>query len=309
MTNTTSTLLKIWLVSVLVFCGSNLLAQQVSDLAYDPIIKNPIYKAGTGPIIFIDEGHHNFHTKSGRYAPFAKVIEKDGYQVKSYKGEFTEKKLNEVKILVIVNALNEVNLGNWILPTPSAFTKEEIEIVGKWVAKGGSLFLIADHMPFSGANEDLAAAFGFTFFNGFNINTVNPAYFWRSNGTIAENEISLGRNASETVHKIPNTEGQAFQIPGDAQAILTFDKNSLILLPDTAWVFHSQTPMRNIKGWAQGAFKKHEKGRVVVFGEASMFSAQIGQPGNRKMGMNNEDAPDNYKLLLNTIHWLDGILE
>ena len=80
-------------------------------------------------------------------------------------------------------------------------------------------------------------------------------------------------------------------------------------MPDTAWVFHSRTPMKNIKGWAQGAYKKHEKGRVVVFGEASMFSAQIGQPGNRKMGMNKDDAPDNYKLLLNSIHWLDGILK
>jgi len=39
-----------------------------------------------------------------------------------------------------------------------------------------------------------------------------------------------------------------------------------------------------------------------------MFSAQIGQPGNRKMGMNRDDAPDNYKLLLNIIHWLDGNL-
>ena len=49
--------------------------------------------------------------------------------------------------------------------------------------------------------------------------------------------------------------------------------------------------------------------RIIVFGEASMFSAQIGEPGNRKMGMNKNDAKDNYKLLLNSIHWLDGILD
>jgi len=59
----------------------------------------------------------------------------------------------------------------------------------------------------------------------------------------------------------------------------------------------------------QGAYKEFGKGRIVVFGESSMVSAQIGQPGNRKMGMNSETAQDNYKLLLNIIHWLDGILD
>jgi len=67
--------------------------------------------------------------------------------------------------------------------------------------------------------------------------------------------------------------------------------------------------MKNIEGLAQGAFKKSGKGKVVVFGEASMFSAQIGDPGRRKMGMNKDDAQDNHKLLLNIIHWLDGKLE
>jgi len=81
-----------------------------------------------------------------------------------------------------------------------------------------------------------------------------------------------------------------------------------MLMPDTAWSFHSKTPLVNIKGWSQSAYKLEGKGRIVVNGEASMFSAQIGQPGNRKMGMNRDDAPDNYKLLLNIIHWLDGNL-
>ncbi|MEP2669317.1 MAG: hypothetical protein ABJH04_10005 [Cyclobacteriaceae bacterium] len=46
---------------------------------------------------------------------------------------------------------------------------------------------------------------------------------------------------------------------------------------------------------------------LLIF--ASMFSAQIGMPGNRKMGMNSDEGRDNYKLLLNSMHWLDGILE
>ena len=80
----------------------------------------------------------------------------------------------------------------------------------------------------------------------------------------------------------------------------------MLLLPDTAWEFHGNTRMIKIEGWCQGAFKNFGKGRIAVFGEASMFTAQIGDPGRRKMGMNRFDANDNYRLLLNTIHWLDG---
>ncbi|MBK8517060.1 MAG: hypothetical protein IPL55_12500 [Saprospiraceae bacterium] len=42
----------------------NLLAQQVSDVNYVPNIVNPVYQSGKGPVIFIDEGHNNFHTKT-----------------------------------------------------------------------------------------------------------------------------------------------------------------------------------------------------------------------------------------------------
>ena len=44
---------------------------------------------------------------------------------------------------------------------------DEIKAVKKWVNDGGSLFLIADHMPCAGAAKDLAAEFGFEFTNGF----------------------------------------------------------------------------------------------------------------------------------------------
>ena len=287
----------------------SILPQQVADLSYNPAISNPAYPSGRGPVIFIDEGHNNFHTKDGRYKPFALLLKKDGYVVKGYKGKFNRKNLDEGKILVIANALNKANIDHWSLPTPSAFTKTEIEVLRKWVSDGGSLFLIADHMPWPGANAELASEFGFKFYNGFNFDVINPAYFRTSDGTIAKNIITLGRDSTETVKQIPCTEGQAFQIPKDANPILIFDNSSMILLPDTSWIFHGNTKMMNIAGWCQGAYKKFGKGRVVVFGEASMFSAQIGEPGKREMGMNGFDAKDNHKLLLNVIHWLDGIIK
>ena len=75
------------------------------------------------------------------------------------------------------------------------------------------------------------------------------------------------------------------------------------------WVFEEETTKFNVKGWSQGAFKEYGKGKIVAFGEAAMFTAQLAGPEKIKMGMNNEVAPENYQLLLNTIHWLDGKLE
>jgi hypothetical protein len=300
---------KTSLINLLIFIGASLWAQQVPDTNFNPKIKNPAYKTNDGPIVFIDEGHNNFHTKDGRYSPFAKVLEKDGYQIKAYKGDFVDNHLNEGKILVIANPLNKINIDNWTLPNPSAFKDEEINTLEKWVRHGGSLFLIVDHMPWPGASEKLAKTFGFEFINGFSINIVNPAYFWSENQTIAENTITLGRDSTEIINCIPMTEGQAFKIPSDAKPILIFDDASLILLPKTAWEFNAETPIMNIEGLSQGAYKRYGKGRIVVFGEASMFSAQIGDPGKRKMGMNSEDAKDNFILLLNIIHWLDGLLD
>lgn len=296
---------------VFIILPGMLCAQQIADTAYHPVIPNPEYPVGKGPVVYIDEGHFNFHTINGRYSAFANLLERDGYRVSGNKGVFTENRLSEGKILVISNALNEANVRNWFLPTPSAFTKEEIEAVRKWVAEGGSLFLIADHMPFAGAATDLAAAFGFTFTNGFALDTLSggPAFFNLQDGTLAESILTRGRNQDESVKQIASFTGQAFRIPPDASPVLIFNEKYINRMPDTAWVFTNKTPQYNVKGYSQGAYKKYGKGKVVAFGEAAMFSAQLASAEKRKMGMNSDQAPENYKLLLNIIHWLDGKLE
>jgi hypothetical protein len=43
-----------------------------------------------------------------------------------------------------------------------------------------------------------------------------------------------------------------------------------------------------------------------MFGEAAMFTAQLAGPQQTKAGMNSDYAEQNYQLLLNIIHWLDG---
>jgi len=301
----------LFLFTVLLLAISFTNAQQLPDTTYHPVITNPAYELGQGPIVLIDEGHHNFHTKDNRYKAFANLLESDGYVVEGYEGAFTRENLSNGKILVISNAMHASTLGNWIVPTTSAFTPEEIDVVADWVKGGGSLFLIADHMPMGGAAAQLADAFGFSFTNGFAFDTTKqgPAEFSIEASTLIENTITKGRDDSERIDKVLTFTGQAFEIPDDAEPILTFNDHFINLLPDTAWRFHDYTETYIVGGWSQGAYKKFGQGKVVAFGEAAMFSSQLAGPNHVPVGMSSEGAEKNHQLLLNLVHWLDGLLE
>jgi hypothetical protein len=69
------------------------------------------------------------------------------------------------------------------------------------------------------------------------------------------------------------------------------------------------TPRVPVNGWYQGAVMRSGKGRVAVFGEAAMFSAQLAGPEKRPMGMSNPIASKNPQFLLNVMHWLSGKLK
>jgi len=295
------------IISLLGLIFTGVFSQQVADSSFSPELKHPEYKTGKGPVVFVDSGHNNFHTAGGRYMPFAKLLTRDGYVVKSYNGEFELARLKKARILVIANALNSINVMNWYLPTPSAFTPGEIDVLRSWVKGGGSLFLIADHMPMGGAASDLAAAFGFKFTNGFAMDTVHPgpSFFYRNDSTLLSNRLTNGRDGDETVNKIVTFTGQAFRIPAEATSILRMDNRYTLMESDTAWVFNSGTRYTSIAGWSQGAFMKYGLGRLVMFGEAAMFTAQLAGPAKTPVGMNAGYADENYRLLLNIIHWLD----
>src|SRR6187551_3297001 len=93
-------------IPIFLFCLSSIsaTAQQVADTLFSPDISNPVYKKGQGSIVLIDEAHHNFHTKNGRFKAFANIVEKDGYIVQASSELFTTEYLNKGKILVISNA-------------------------------------------------------------------------------------------------------------------------------------------------------------------------------------------------------------
>lgn len=297
---------------VLLVCGLPLGAQQVADTEYNPPIAKPAYALDKGPVVLLDEAHFNFHTATGRYQTFAALLRRDGYRVVEGKAKFSSASLRGAKVLVIANALHERNgSGNWTLPTPSAFTEEEVAAVQAWVRRGGALLLIADHMPFPGAAEKLGAAFGIKFTNGYvrsQPNRSGPDVFRRAESSLQEHAITNGRNPAERVDEVATFTGSAFQVP-KAKPLLVLPTTAVSLLTSTAGQFLPETTREAVSGWWQGAVLPFGKGRVAVFGEAAMFSAQWVGPNRNPMGMNAPVAKQNYQFLLNLMHWLSGLLK
>jgi hypothetical protein len=272
----------------------------------------------------IDGGHHNFHTAEGRYWAFAELLRTDGYRVNGTEERLGPDVLNEADLLVIANALAEENAegGDWVLPTPSAFDSAEVVAVADWVRGGGALFLIADHMPCPGAVSDLAEVFGVHLMNGFvfagpglsegsfdfakaGATVPGGAYV---GGTLADHAITRGTAAGEAVPFVRTITGEAFRIPPDATSLLTLGAPSAVLFPTVAWQFSKLTPSTSAEGLSQGAVLRFGKGRVAVFGEAAMFTAQLGGQNGAPFGMNDPAAPHNKQFLLNLVHWLTGAL-
>lgn len=277
------------------------MAQQVADPDFEYPVNDPSYAEGEGPLILIDGAHNNFHTLEGRYAAFANLLAADGFRLESLTTAISEQSLSAAKVLVISNPIHESDIGNWVLPNPSAFKTEEITVIEAWVREGGRLFLIADHMPFGGGAGDLARAFGFEFGNGFARNPDVQGWdlFTKANGGLLNHEIS------ENIEQVASFTGQAFTIPTKAEGLIRFPKGYISLRPDTAWQFNANTPRIDIEGQYQGAVMVHGQGKIAVFGEAAMFTTQLAGARQIKVGMNARAAKQNAPFLINLMRWLN----
>ena len=286
-------------------------AQLTTDHTYRPVIKAKTYPNDDGTVIHIDEGHNNHHIQGKDYQPLASMLKADGYRIQSNTEKFSEEVLQNIDILFIASPQPDSVTANFKrLPTPSAFTAEEVEAIKHWVYNGGSLFLVADHMPLAGASASLAKVFGFTVYNSFVMNSPSNGVidFKTSDGTLLENSpITSRRNESERIEQIRTFTGHAFKIPEGATSILRLTKSQTVYLTKEMWNFKDLAGEFSAEGLSQGAIVTHGQGKVAFFGEAAMFKARL--LGKKKIGMNHKKASENYQLLLNVIHWLDNQIE
>jgi hypothetical protein len=281
--------------------------QQQADSKFDARLTHPAYLT-IHPKVLFDEAHNNFHTASGRYKPFVDLISNDGYQVVPNKQKFATETLKEFQVLVIANALGSSNVDA-IEASDPAFTQPECDTVREWVRNGGALLLIADHAPAGAAAAILSASFGVEMSKAY---TADPTNFqrialdvsWimysRENKALGDHAITRGRDESEQINRVLSFTGQSLKGPQGSAPILK--------LSDAAYdVFDGNKPqqarMSPAAGRSQAVALEFGKGRVVVFGEAAMLTAQ-----EKNFGMNYPGI-DNRQLALNVMHWLTGLLK
>jgi hypothetical protein len=302
------------------------IAQQIVDPDFKATVEKPAYK-GKGPVVAIDEAHANFHTAGGQYKPYADLLRNDGYIVKGSTVKFAAGAFTGVDVLVVANALSTAATRD--NPGLPAFTDAECDALRDWVRDGGSLLLISDHSPFGSAAENLGKRFGVVMGKGWafdrapNGGLTTQLVFSNENGLLGNHPIVRGRNESEQVRTVRSFTGQSLTIPQGATTLLKLSATTREA-PTTAQVDEEDAALRSggtvgahstsVANLAQGIVMTFGKGRLVVLGEAGMFSAQIatltdgGRQRELKFGMN-VPGNDDRQFALNVIHWLSGLLK
>src|SRR5262245_61802861 len=122
--------MKIRILSLFIVCATGFIfaQQQVNDPDFSTRVDHPAFSK-SHPRVGIDERHNNFHTREGRYQPFAALMESDGFTV-SPAPRFDAAALRNIDILVIANAMGESDNGTSM---KSAFTNAECDAVENWV--------------------------------------------------------------------------------------------------------------------------------------------------------------------------------
>jgi hypothetical protein len=275
------------------------------DTSYAPDLPAPAYGPGSGPTICADETRNNFHALDGTYLPFARVLDRDGYEVRVL-GEGGAA-LEACDLLVIADAQPPEHPGD-----PPTFPAEDVAAIHSWVVAGGSLFLITDHQPDPSAVQALSASFGVELHNGYVFDgppgeAGGPMVFRRGDGTLADDPLLDARGPEGEVTEVATFLGSALRGGPKFRPLLLFGSGVLSWAPERYYEFEPDTPRVDVSGWSQGGVMEYEAGRVAVFGEAAMFTAQVFDQGRIRVGMNAPEATHNLQLLLNVVHWLSRL--
>lgn len=296
-------------------------AQQATDTSPEPPISRPAYAPGSGPVVAIDEAHQNTHTYGGALQRFVRLLHRDGFRVRPLAAMVSPEALEDIDILVIFQP------GGWE-GAGATLTDGEVSALLEWIRRGGSLLMVLDHMPGPAGGQRIASALGIeTWHNGYAaveaaegpvytiryqragqqreaglFQTFGGGLAWQGpDAVVADHAVTAGRGSDEQVQTVLTFGGSAFRAGLGPEPLLILPEHAISLAPSAPNQNPSDagTPRVAVGGWFGGAAMRLDRGRVALFAEAGMFSAQW--PVHAA-------AADNYKLVLNVMRWLGGAL-
>jgi hypothetical protein len=269
------------------------------------------------PVILFDRGHNNYRYDESDQV-FDQFLLRHGFIVRYHRARINEGILEGVDVFHTSNALAPENVDNWSLPTPSAFTPDEIKVLVDWVRNGGSLLLAIEHMPFGGSYDELAIALGIKVSNGFAVNrlllhdyspeSVSAAgylLFVRDNESMAAHPVINGQVPYGQIKHLATDTGSAFLLPAKSTSFITLGSDVISLEPEKSWVFSDETPRLSVAGWSQAGIMEIGDGRVAVLGDNFLVTApEYLEPPFIEDETEAESGAHNHQFTLNLYRWL-----
>lgn len=253
-------------------------------------------------LVLIDEAHNNFHTSSGGYAAYARLLRQSGFTVAPLAGAVTADALAGAGVLITASPQSEPRVAS-----RSAFAPEEISMIQSWVRDGGSLLLVLDHAPTGAAGAELAAVFDVEVRNAFATDSDfrgptnllgRPGHFLfrLPDGVAGDHPILAG------LDNVVTYTGGSLQPPRRASTLLRLPDSAVDRILDNS---AQQTGTVSAAGLAQAVAMEHGRGRVVVLGEAGMLTTD---PGSDRDTCGYRGIADskigNGRFALNIVRWL-----
>ena len=286
---------------------------QRADMHVDMSVNSPKFNSEKSPRVSFDSGHGNFHDINTTYAPFAMLLKNDGILLSTHDSLFTENSLQDIELLIIANATPSKDHG---VEASSAFTESEIYILTKWIHDGGSLLLIADHDPFGSAASELAKAFGVGMSSVWTVDSLRFSEaigkttwleFSEENKGLGQHSILQSEIPESAVKRVITFTGQSLSFDSTWTSILQLSpyarnyysrSEAKVAASDTTTYFP-------VPGQSQLIAREYGNGRIVIAGEAAMFTAQEVRIFFKSYHAGfNYNGYDNKNLVLNIVRWL-----
>jgi hypothetical protein len=244
----------------------------------------------------------------------------DGDHLRPLRELLSAEALGPARALVVVNAKGPTGHD-----PESAFSPREIDAVVEWVRAGGGLLLVADHTLFGSAAGDLSRRFGVAMMDGevqdlehADLSSGDPAQlvFDRAQGLLGAHPILEGRALDERVSRVVTFTGQSLAAPPGADRLLLLAPTAQDLpvlkveMIETLFDWDRRTTFGDpipTRGNCQAVALSWGQGRVVVAGEAALFSAQV--RAGRRFGFTEPPGTQNEQFVLNAVRWLGGALD